>query len=330
MSYQEQLLALLEQNRGTYLSGEMIAKQLFVTRNTVWKTIKKLQASGYPIDAVTNKGYALAPDSNILSAASIAAHSACSDRLHITVSDCVTSTNTLLKAEAAAGAPEGTLLVALEQTAGRGRMGRSFLSPKQSGIYMSLLLRPKMAAGDALMLTTSVAAAVSETIRDLTGLPAGIKWVNDIYINDRKVCGILTEASIDFETQGLEYAVVGLGVNLEEPEGGFDESIRHVAGSIFSHGKMPLAFREQLIAGIVDRFLGYYDHLDERRFLDSYRSQSILIGREVSVIDNIHTPGDTRPAKVLAIDDECRLLVELPDGSQELLSSGEVSLKLHA
>lgn len=330
MGYQEQLLTIFEQNRGTYLSGEMLAKKLSVTRNTVWKTIKKLQAAGYPIDAVTNKGYALSANSNILSAASIAMHSANSDRLHITVSDCVTSTNTLLKAEAAAGALEGTLLVALEQTAGRGRMGRSFLSPKHSGIYVSLLLRPKMAAEDALMLTTAIAASVCETIVGLTGLCAGIKWVNDIYLNERKICGILTEASIDFETRSLEYAVVGLGINLEEPEGGFDESIRHIAGSIFPHGQMPAGFREQLIAGILDRFLDYYDHLNERRFLESYRRQSILTGREVFIIDNIHNPGAARPARVLAIDDECRLLVELPDGTKEALSSGEVSLRLHS
>lgn len=328
MGYQEQLLEILELNRGTFLSGEALAKQMYVSRNAVWKAIKKLREAGYPITAVTNKGYALAMDSDILSAASIAAQSDNADRLHIRVENCVTSTNTILKEEAAKGAPEGTLLVSLEQTAGRGRMGRTFLSPKQTGIYMSLILRPRMEAKDALMLTTSVAVAVCETISELTGREAGIKWVNDIFLDGRKVCGILTEASIDFETQGLEYAVVGLGVNLSEPQGGFDKSISGIAGSLFSEQAIPMGFREKLIAGIVDRFLYHYDHLLERSFLESYRAHSILIGRLVTVIDNIHASGESRRARVLAIEDDCSLLVELPDGTQEKLSSGEVSLKL--
>lgn len=328
MKYQEQLLALLEQNRGSYLSGEMLARKLFVSRNTVWKTVKSLQALGYPIDAVTNKGYALAEDSDILSAPAIAAKARHRERLHIIVEQNVTSTNTCLKAQAAEGAPEGTLLVALEQSAGKGRLGRSFSSPRQSGIYMSLLLRPKMAAKDALMLTTAIAAAAAETIRELTGLPVGIKWVNDLYLNGRKICGILTEAALDFESQGLEYAVVGIGINLEEPAGGFDESIRNIAGALFAAGGTPVGFRAGLVAGIIDRFLEYYDRLEEKPFLNTYRELSCIIGKDVRVIDNIYNPGSARTATVLGIDEDCRLLVRFADGHEEALSSGEVSLRL--
>lgn len=328
MKYQEQLLAILEQNRGTYLSGEMLARTLFVSRNTVWKTIKSLQAQGYPIDAVTNKGYALAEDSDILSAPAIETKLRHRGRLHISVEPLVTSTNTVLKTKAADGAPEGTLLVALEQSAGKGRLGRSFSSPRQSGIYMSLLLRPKMAAKDALMLTTAIAAAAAETIRELTGLPAGIKWVNDLYLNGKKICGILTEAALDFESQGLEYAVVGIGINLEEPEGGFDESIRDVAEALFAAGGTPVGFRASLIAGIFDRFLDYYDRLSEKPFLNAYRELSCILGKPVRVIDNIYNPGSSREATALGIDEECRLLVRFADGHEEALSSGEVSLKI--
>lgn len=328
MKYQEQLLAILEENRGTYLSGEMLARRLFVSRNTVWKTVKSLQAQGYPIDAVTNKGYALAEDSDILSAPAIEAKLRHKGRLHISVEPLVTSTNTVLKAQAAEGAPEGTLLVALEQSAGKGRLGRSFSSPRRSGIYMSLLLRPKMAAKDALMLTTAIAAAAAETLRELTGFPVGVKWVNDLYLNGKKLCGILTEAALDFESQGLEYAVVGIGINLEEPAGGFDESIRDVAGALFAAGETPVGFRPRLIAGIFDRFLDYYDRLNEKPFLNAYRELSCILGKPVRVIDNIYDPGSSRDAEALAIDDDCRLLVRFADGHEEALSSGEVSLKI--
>ncbi len=327
MKYQEQLLAILEQNRGTYLSGELLARKLFISRNTVWKTMKALQAQGYPIDAVTNKGYALAAHSDVLSSPAIAAKMRHKERVQISVLQSVTSTNTCLKAEALKGAAEGTLLVALSQSAGKGRLGRSFVSPANSGVYMSLLLRPKMAAKDALMLTTAIAVAAAQTIRHLTNLPVGIKWVNDLFLDGKKICGILTEAAVDFESQGLEYAVVGIGINLELPEDGFDESIKDVAGSLFEKGKTPPGFRAALIAGIIDRFLDSYDHLEEKPFLGAYRELSCILGKPVRVVDNIYAPGSFRDATALSIDDQCRLLVQFPDGEQKALSSGEVSIR---
>lgn len=262
-----------------------------------------------------------------LTAEQIAAHLHRPERTRITVERCVTSTNTLLKEQAAAGAPEGTLLVALSQTAGRGRLGRTFHSPEGTGLYFSLLLRPTCAPEEALMLTVAIAAAATETIDALTGRLPGIKWVNDLYLDDRKLAGILTEAAISPETGRLDYAVVGIGINVEEPENGFPSEIADIAGALYPNKKTPAELREQLVAGIVNRFYEYYEHLADREFFEYYRTHSCLIGREV-LVTNLATDTEGRVARAIAIDEECHLVVEYEDGQREALQSGDVRLRL--
>ena len=185
MKVKDQVLKQLEDNKGTYFSGSELAAALGVSRNAVWKAIKSLEKSGYRISAVPNKGYCLNMDNDILSSWSIKQHLN-HDGLNITVYDTISSTNDVLKEQAAQGAPHGTVIISQEQTAGKGRMGKNFYSPSKTGIYLSILVRPDIPAGESLFLTTSAAVATAKAIEDVSDKKADIKWVNDIYISDKK------------------------------------------------------------------------------------------------------------------------------------------------
>ena len=194
MTTREQLLELLENSRGTYFSGEEIARILRVSRAAVWKAVKALRQEGYAIDAVTNKGYCLSPETDILSAQGVGKYLKGEYReLEVQVLPTVPSTNALVRERANQGCPEGLTVIANTQTAGRGRMGRSFFSPPETGLYLSLLLRPtRYEPRQAVRLTAVAAVAMCEAIEAVSGREAGIKWVNDVYVQGKKVCGILT------------------------------------------------------------------------------------------------------------------------------------------
>ena len=238
----------------------------------------------------------------------------------VEIRDSVSSTNTVLKELAEQGAPEGTVLIAKEQSAGKGRLGRSFFSPRGTGLYMSILLRPKFSAEESLSITTAAAVAVAGAVEEVTGRPAKIKWVNDVYLDGYKICGILTEASADFETGGLHYAVLGIGVNLQAPEGGFSEEIREIAGALFKT-VLPEA-QEMLAAGILNRFFAFYSDLTARSFLQEYRERSLLTGTQIHFLYG----NESFTGKVIGIDDDFRLMVELEDGSKKTFSAGEVDI----
>ena len=224
MSVKDEVLKELENNKGDYISGGQLADNLGVSRNSVWKAIKALEKSGYEINAIPNKGYCLAEKNDILSSYSIKQHLK-NPHLDISVFSSVTSTNTILKEMAEQGAKEGTVIIAEEQTAGRGRTGKQFYSPKGTGIYISILLRPDIPAEESLFLTTSAAVATARAIEDVSDKRALIKWVNDIYLEDKKACGILTEGAFNVETGKLDYAIVGIGINVCIPDGGFPDNI---------------------------------------------------------------------------------------------------------
>ncbi|MGN0493652.1 MAG: biotin--[acetyl-CoA-carboxylase] ligase [Acutalibacteraceae bacterium] len=322
MSVKERLLPLLRE-RGGYLSGEEAAGLLGVSRNAVWKAVSALKADGYDIEAVTNRGYRLNDNGDILSAAEIEKSlNTLSGRLKIEVEHTVTSTNALLREKAAAGAPEGTVLAAAEQTAGRGRFTRSFFSPADSGVYLSVILRPRLSAENAALITTAAAVAVAEAAEELSGRKTEIKWVNDVLIDGKKICGILTEASLNLESGELDYAVLGIGLNAYEPEGGFPPEIADIAGAIFKERGAGL--RSLLASRVLEYFFKYYDSLCERGYLKAYRERCIVIGREITVLSG----GGSRPALALGVDESCRLHVKYPDGGEEYLSSGEISVRL--
>lgn len=323
MAVKEQVLETLERNRGVYLSGEQLADTLHVSRAAVWKAIRALSENGYSIDAVPNRGYCLSDQTDILSAAGIQKYlSPRAQAVALSAFPTVTSTNTLLKEQAAAGAPEFTVIAASQQTAGKGRRGRSFFSPSGTGAYISILLRPKLPAERATLITTAAAAAMAESIESVSELHPMIKWVNDLFLDGKKVCGILTEASMDMESGSMEYAILGAGVNVYAPEGGFPPEISDLAGCLFPARRSDMLNR--LTAAFLNHFLDYYDTLDEGAFLTSYRSRSLALGRRVQVL----RPDGSVPAQVLSIDDQCRLLVRYDDGTEGLLSSGEISIRL--
>lgn len=322
MAVTEDVLELLENAEGP-VSGEEMAEKLGVSRNSVWKAVGKLKEAGYEIDAGTNRGYRLLSSGNVLTPESVrrlltGPAKGCA----IDVRDSVTSTNTVLKAIAEQGGAEGMALIAQQQTQGKGRLGRTFLSPKGTGLYISMLLRPKVSAEDSLCVTTAAAVAVAEAIDCVTGQRAMIKWVNDVYLKGRKVCGILTEAAVDFENGGLHYAIVGIGVNIQEPPGGFAPEIRDVAGALY-HGEVPAGVRTRLAAEILNRFFGFYEHLTQRSFMEAYRERSLLTGLEVT----FNQGDDVREGLVLGVDDEARLCVRLSSGEEKLFSAGEVNIK---
>lgn len=322
MELKQQVLKTLEENRGNSVNGTKIAEKLFVTRSAIWKAIKVLQKEGYQITAVTNKGYCLVQNNDILSAESISPFlKEKAKEFVLEVHQSVTSTNTLAKELAGKGAKEGTVIIAREQTEGRGRMGRSFYSPESTGIYFSIILRPKLTLDNSILITTATAVAVTQAIEHIANVKAEIKWVNDIFVNKKKVCGILTEASLDFESGGLEYAVVGIGINIATSI--FPEEIKSVAGSIFLDKPRESPISSILVAEILNNISTCMDSLTNKKYLEEYRTRSFLLGRDILILRG----KDTVQAKALEIDDKARLIVEYVDKRKEALTSGEVSVR---
>ena len=231
--------------------------------------------------------------------------------------DRLSSTNTVLKS-LSNFLPDKTVLIADSQTAGRGRLNKSFFSPDGSGIYMSVLIRKRFSYKDALMITPLVAVAVLDVIKDYSS-NAKIKWVNDIYIDDKKVCGILTESSFNNETHLTDYVVIGIGLNVKRPNNDFPSNISNIATSLLDDKSNTDV--DLLAAKIINSLLTkLYEHNLEE-IANVYSKKSYLDGKMVSVI----TATETYRAKVLGVDENLRLIVKNNDGEIITLSSGEVS-----
>lgn len=320
MTVKDNVLLFLENNKGEYISGNEIAKKLNVSRNSIWKAINNLKSEGYDIDSVKNRGYSLKEDSFILSKQSISKYLK-NRNMNIEVLKTVDSTNDYLKIKADKS-EEGTTVISQEQTKGKGRLGKSFYSPSNSGIYMSILLKPRIHASKSLYITTAAAVAVSKSIDEITGENSKIKWVNDIFLKERKVCGILTEGSFDLEGGGLSYAILGIGLNLTNPENDFPEDISQTAGTIFENNP-PKDYKNKIIANIINNFFEYYYNLEDKEYLDEYKNRSMIIGENISIIHG----NKLENVLALDIDDEFRLKVEKENGKIEYISSGDVSIR---
>lgn len=245
------------------------------------------------------------------------------DEMHIVVLPMAVSTNALVRKQADLGAPEGLAILANEQSAGRGRRGRSFFSPPGTGVYMSLLLRPKEDfAKQAVRITTIAAVAMCQAIEEVSDERAQIKWINDIFVRGKKVCGILTEAVFYPGTDRLDYVVLGLGVNVCQPPDGFPPELAQIAGAVFPFPNN--AAKSRLAAAFFNRFWPYYERLDHHDYVEQYRARSFAIGRLVQVI----SATQNRRALVLGLDEDCRLIVRYDDGTEDCLSSGEISIRL--
>ncbi|MBQ3524211.1 MAG: biotin--[Clostridia bacterium] len=242
-------------------------------------------------------------------------------KLNITIFDELDSTNNYLKKIGSQGEKENQLVIALSQTGGRGRMGRTFYSPNGTGIYFSLLLHPEFSAEKSLFLTVMAAVSVAETVMKYNINDVKIKWVNDIYIDGKKVCGILTEGAVNCNKM-LDYAVVGIGINVIAPENGFPEYIKDIATAIFP-GNSEENIKEKIVADVVNRFFCMYNG-DDNDYIRRYKECSYLTGKEINIIQG----ETTRPATVIDITDDCHLLVKNEKGEIEEISSGDVSVRL--
>ena len=244
----------------------------------------------------------------------------------------VDSTNEEIKRRALAGAADGLVVLAERQTAGKGRRGRGFFSPAGSGIYVSLLLRPRtLTAEDIVLVTTQAAVAVAHAVSEVCHRETQIKWVNDVLLNEKKICGILTEAISDPGSDSIDHVIVGIGINVYEPAG-IPEELQDVLGYIFKKNDPDVTLRDELAAAVIDALWGYYGALPERTFLEEYRRRLCVIGRSV----RFGTPGeiagqpgaDWRSGRAVAVDDDGGLVVELDDGTKEVLHTGEISLRV--
>jgi BirA family biotin operon repressor/biotin-[acetyl-CoA-carboxylase] ligase len=200
-------------------------------------------------------------------------------------------------------------------------MGRSFYSPASTGLYLSIILRPTLNLDDSMLITTTAAVAVAQAIEKITNKAVQIKWVNDLFIDGKKVCGILTEASLNIENGGLEYAVVGIGINITTKD--FPDEIKEIAGSILSEKPDDKPITSVLAAEVLNNLADSMESITDRIYLSKYKKRSFLPGEEIYVLRG----NNSFPAKAVDIDDRARLIVEYPDGKREALSSGEVCIR---
>lgn len=307
------LLQALSGAEGRYISGEQLAQTLGVSRAAIHKAAAALTTQGYTLEAAPRRGYRL-----------LGGDPFCADAVGeypapVYVYERLDSSNQTAKRLALAGAPHGTLVLAGQQSAGRGRMGRRFESPAGKGIYLSLVLRAPMPASEALGVTVGAAVAVARAVQKLCGIELGIKWVNDLYYQGKKVCGILTEAGTSVESGLLEWLVVGIGLNLTTTPADWPEELARTAGSLFPGGPAPVG-RAALAGAIARELLALCPGFD---CLDEYRARCFVPGHWVTVCAET----ETYAAKALAIDEEGRLVIQRENGRQEALRCGEVTTR---
>ena len=319
------VLSLLTEADG-YLSGQEMSRRLQVSRAAVWKAVEALRAEGYAVESATNRGYRLAASPDRLTAAGVLAalgEHPWADR--VSVLESVDSTNTLAKKLAAGGAPHGTVLIADRQTAGRGRLGRSFASPSGVGVYLSVILRPEAPPRALMHLTAMAAVAVSDAAEAAAGVRPAIKWTNDLILQRRKCAGILTELSLQAESGLVDYAVVGIGTNCNHGDGDFPPDVRPMAVSLREAAGRPVD-RCRYAAALIRR-LYQMDQalLSEARgqWMAQYAARCITVGQDVLVVAG----GTSRRARADGIDPDGALLVTWEDGSRGVVSSGEVSVR---
>lgn len=317
-----EILKLLKETDG-YVSGQELCRRFGVSRTAVWKVINQLKEEGYEIEAVRNRGYALKGAGDVLSEAELLSCLKTEWAGGRTVYfDATDSTNAQAKRLAEAHAPHGTLVVSDRQDGGKGRRGRSWASPSGVGIWMSLILRPEIAPSSASMLTLAAALAVREGIQEETGLSPLIKWPNDLVLNGKKICGILTEMST--ELMEIQYVITGIGINVNQRE--FPSEIRDTATSLSLEAGRCFR-RSSLIAAILKAFEKDYAAFlktgDLSLLLEEYNACLVNRGKEVCILD----PSGEYRAVAEGIDESGSLLVTLPDGTRREIISGEVSVR---
>ena len=316
MTLRDKIIYTLTSKMGEFVSGQEIANGENVSRSAVAKCINALKDEGFDITSVNNSGHRLNKQSDTLSEGAVRAYLNDSS-VDVRVFQIIDSTNTEAKRAVSDGLVGNALFVANEQTSGRGRRGRSFYSPKEHGIYFSCVLHPEVSLADSTAITSAAAVAVCEALKAATKKDPKIKWVNDIFIDNLKVCGILTEAVSDFESGKVDSVIVGIGINLTNEA--FPEELKDIAASVGVK-----IDRCALVADVFSRLKALCDRLPDKSFMDSYRLHSLVLGKTVSFNRN----GNAYQAVATAIHDNGELEVILDSGEAMILNSGEISVKL--
>ncbi|MGN1095647.1 MAG: biotin--[acetyl-CoA-carboxylase] ligase [Eubacteriales bacterium] len=316
MELKDKVFSELSLHRGEYISGQSLANTAGVSRNAVWKAVNELKKDGCDIVSVTKRGYLLVSDGGKISGSEI------SDILGkdvlVRIFDKTDSTNNEAKRMLSDGFSGKALIVANEQTSGRGRLGRSFFSPASTGIYFTAIIPFSSSLADASLITAAASVAVIRTIETLTDKHVGIKWVNDIYLDGKKICGILTEAVTDLESGRLSGLAVGIGINLSTED--FPDEISSVAASL----GIKNADRALIAARIAKELFSLSEDLSSCSFLEEYKAHSIILGKEINYFIN----GEAHPAIAKDIDERGGLIVILPDGTKTALRGGEITIRI--
>ena len=326
MSSRDDVLSLLDRE-GQFLSGQELSRRLGLSRAAVWKAVEVLRRDGYEIEARTGRGYRLtaAPDaltepeirSFLGETAVIGRELRCFEELD--------STNNYLKSQT--DAPDGTAVTAESQTAGRGRMDRSFQSPKGQGIYLSVLLRPPLPPDRLPPVTALAGVAVCAAVERVCGVRPGLKWPNDPVLKGKKLCGILTELSLEAETGRVQSLVLGIGVNVGQGPEDFSPEVREMATSLFQALGRPVS-RPRLTAALLEELDRAYAALlrgDLSEYLAAYRRRCVNLGKTVQLIP--FGGGERETAQAVDIDEEFSLVVRGADGGERTVRSGEVSVR---
>ena len=317
-----EILRLLKTN-DTYISGQQLCGYFKVSRTSVWKVMEQLKKEGYEIEAVRNRGYRLVSSPDVISEAEIKSllGTEWAGR-KVVYYDETDSTNNRAKDSGEKNGAHGTLFIADKQNAGKGRRGRAWESPSGKSIYMTILLRPQITPDKAPMLTLIMGLSVAEGIRKVSGAETEIKWPNDIVMNKKKVCGILTEMATEMEY--VNYVVIGVGINVNQEY--FSEGIKEIATSLYEETGTVYQ-RSELIAAVLERFEKNYEMFLETGDLSAVRKayDSILVnrGQEVKVLE----PGNEYRAVAEGINKNGELIVRLSDGRQKNIFAGEVSVR---
>ncbi|MGR5590533.1 biotin--[acetyl-CoA-carboxylase] ligase [Peptoniphilus grossensis] len=321
MKTKDIVLRELERNRANYISGQELAERLNISRTAIWKAINSLKESGFKIESQTKLGYKLVESDDKLSDEGI--RKGLRDELKdidIVIYDEIDSTNTEAKRRLySSDVKDFTVIVADMQRGGRGRTGKSFTSPKGSGVYFSIILHPKDSYDFSCfdLTTVKAAVAVAEGIRESTGKQAEIKWVNDLFLKGKKICGILSELDADFESRSVKSVIVGIGINVNKPKDDSFKDLKDIAGYIGTD-----VIRNEILSSILNAFYENNYVKSDQEIIDYYKKHSLVIGRDLSFVLN----GKKYSAKGVDINDKGNLIVDT--GSERLtLSSGEVSIK---
>lgn len=313
MPLKDEILLQLENSRDTDLSGQALAEALGVSRSAVWKAINALKADGYEILSGTNRGYRLSPESDVISEGKIRRLMK-TDGVDIRVYDVIDSTNAeARRVLAASNGDKPLLIVANEQTSGRGRYGRAFFSPRDCGIYFSLALKPEKSARQITGVTAYAAVCVASAVERITGKRLEIKWINDLYLGGKKVCGILTQAVSDFESGEVTDIIIGIGINVKPCD--FPDELKEKADSL----ECEKAVKNELTADIIDGLLSYEN--EKESFISIYKKYSIFLGKRVKIKqgDRIYI------GKAVDFLPDGSIVLETENGKRTALGYGEIS-----